>query len=201
MPERCFVALELPERTVPALTSAGAAFRAASPGWREEKWVAPRLLHVTLAFLGPVPDAGLGAVLGRLRQVGERNAPFTLRLSGARATPSAHHAAMVWASLDGDVDDATALRDEVLRAAGCGPDQRPFIPHVTLVRSRRPQRVHHDAITALADSLRDLGKTPDGVVSVPSLTVLASALGAAGPTYSMLGVVPLKGASSPASAD
>jgi 2'-5' RNA ligase len=193
MPGRCFLSIGLPKPVVARLQLTARTFRDASPAWRDEKWVAPALLHVTLAFLGPVPDEDVGALLDRLRETGDRRMPFTLHLSGARAVPTMHRTAMIWALLDGDVQEASSLRDDVLATAGCRPDPRPFRPHVTLVRSRRPRRVHHDPLAALEATLMESGKAPDGLVSVPSFTVVASTLGVAGPTYRTLGVVALKG--------
>jgi 2'-5' RNA ligase len=108
---------------------------------------------------------------------------------------------MVWALLDGDVTDATVLRDDVLTAADRPADPRPFRPHVTLVRSRRPRRVHHDALARIAQELAESGKTVDGTVSVPSLTLLESTLGASGPSYRTLAVVPLTGRPGPRAGD
>lgn len=201
MPGRCFLALDLPEPCVGVLRRAADRLREAEPAWRREKWVAADLFHVTLAFLGPVPDGGLAALLDRLGDAGERHEPFTLRLSGARAVPSAGRAAMVWALLDGDVASASALRDEIAAASRCESDPRPYRPHVTLVRSRRPRSVDHNAVAMISSILEDSGKTPDGLVSVPSFTLFASTLGAAGPTYRTLGVVPLTGVTRPRATD
>jgi RNA 2',3'-cyclic 3'-phosphodiesterase len=201
VPDRCFVAVELPKCVRSALLNASESFRDAAPAWRDEKWVVPDLLHVTLAFLGPVPDGDVPFLLEALRDVGTRHAAFDLHLSGARAVPSGHHALMVWALLEGDVEPASVLHDLVLEAAGREPDPRPFRPHVTLVRSRRPRRVHHEALADLACALAESGKTRDGVVSVPSLTVLSSTLGVGGPAYRSLGVIPLADAAGQRSAD
>jgi 2'-5' RNA ligase len=183
------------------LRGAADRFREEEPAWRREKWVAPDLLHVTLAFLGSVPDDEVAALLDRLERAGERHGPFTLRLTGARAVPSEGRATMVWALLGGGVASASALRDEAVAVSRCEAGPRPYRPHVTLVRSRRPRPVRHRTEEAITSILADSGKTSDGLVSVPSFTLLASTLGAAGPTYRRLGIVPLTGVGEPRTTD
>lgn len=201
MPERCFLAFELPGPVTRTLIRGRDAFRSLSPAWRDEKWVAPELLHVTLAFLGAVPDSDVPALLAALTGAAARRGPFCLRLSECRAVPSARKATMVWALLDGNVDAAAALQYDALAAASREPDRRPYCPHVTLVRARRPHRVHRDAIAAASAALEAAGKTPEGSVSVPSFTVFASTLGPTGPAYHPLARVPLSGPSNSNGAD
>lgn len=193
MPGRCFVAIDLPEPVVTSLTRASTAFLESSPQWAGEKWVAPELLHVTVAFFGTVPDPALPALIDGLARSCARHEPFGLRLSGGRAVPSRHHATMVWALLDGDVEAAASLQADIVEAAGCDADSRPYRPHITLVRSRRPRRVHGVVIDDLSKRLEAAGKGTDGCVSVRSVTVLASTLGATGPTYRALATIPLAG--------
>lgn len=194
MPGRVFVAIELPEPARDLLDDALAAFLRAAPSWRDEKPVAARLFHVTLAFVGAVPDPALPALLERLRCAVRAFEPFALDVDGVRAVPSLHRATMVWASLAGDVDEAAVLADAVARAADLPDTDRRFRPHVTLARARRPRRVERDAIAAAQAALSDPGKETDRVVSVRSVTVFSSTLGNGGPVYEPLAVLPLAGA-------
>lgn len=84
---------------------------------RAEKW------HVTLVFLGDVPDHA--AVVDSLSAL-SRPAPFRLRLSGAGRFGS-----VLWAGLAGDLP---ALHDfrETVRSALPPSDPRPFRPHLTV---------------------------------------------------------------------
>lgn len=192
MPARCFIAVDLPDRAKRALAAAREALLDADPGWTDQKWVDRGLLHVTVAFLGSVPDPILDATIRELAAVASGFSEFELRLTGARAVPGLRRATMVWAEAEAD-GELGALRDELLRAAGCDPDPRPFRPHVTLVRARRAHRIDGDAIAAAGSILSASGKGPDGSMSVPSLTLYASTLGACGPSYEVLADLELAG--------
>ena len=88
-----------------------------------DKW------HLTLVFLGDVPDDRVGTVasiLGGIRPAG----PITLRLSGG-----GRFGAAAWAGLDGAVDALGELRERIrdaLTEGGFGSDERPFRPHLTV---------------------------------------------------------------------
>lgn len=190
MPGRCFIAVDLPEVGRERLATAQDLLREAAPAWRHEKWVDPRLLHVTMAFLGAVPDAALHDTLLALEAASSAAQPFTLRFTGARAVRSTGHATMLWATAEASFD-LTQLRDALLRAARCPADERAFRPHITLARARRPRRIQPSAVGAAGEMLSDAGKGPDGTMSVRSLTVYASTLGPSGPVYESLGTLPL----------
>ncbi|BCY05251.1 RNA 2',3'-cyclic phosphodiesterase [Actinoplanes sp. L3-i22] len=101
---------------------AGARF--ARPG----KW------HVTLAFLGDVPD-GTREVADALATVPPA-APFPLRLTGG-----GRFGEVTWAGLSGDRAALTALRESirtVLDDAGFPIDARPFRPHLTVSYRAEP---------------------------------------------------------------
>ncbi|MEU8658032.1 RNA 2',3'-cyclic phosphodiesterase [Actinoplanes philippinensis] len=90
---------------------------------RPEKW------HVTLAFLGDVPDEGVPVVAAALADVPPPG-PIRLRLGGAGRFGS-----VVWAGVHGDLERLGAFREDVRRAladAGFPIDARPFRPHFTI---------------------------------------------------------------------
>lgn len=186
MPARVFVAMGLPQPTRDLMTRATERLLDADPSWRGEKPVAASLMHVTLVFIGAVPDASLPRLLDRLRTAVARAEPFLVRVSGARAVPSLERASMVWATFDGDVEAATSLATGVARAGDLPAEPRPFRLHATLLRARRPRRVERNAIEAASAVLSDTGKEADRTVSVRSVTVFSSTLGSAGPTYEPL---------------
>ncbi len=196
MPSRCFVAVDLPPKGLALLSDARAAFLDAAPEWAGEKWVRPELIHLTLRFIGPLPD---GAVAEALRVLGAACAartPFELELAGIRAAPSARRATMLWATFGGEVgacrDLAGAMDAALERELDVAAPDRAFKPHVTLVRARGHRRVGADAIAAAQERF-DAGKAADRSVSVRSVTLYSSTLGPGGPVYETLGSMPLDG--------
>jgi RNA 2',3'-cyclic 3'-phosphodiesterase len=106
--------------------------------------------HVTLVFLGEVPDDRLPDVDAALRtSVGTE--PLRLRIAGG-----GRFGTILWAGLSGDVDRLTELgetaRRELARAR-LPFDARPFRPHLTLARpGDRMDRLRVEADRAALDT-------------------------------------------------
>lgn len=204
MPARCFLAIGLTPAVRGALRGARAAFVDEAPDWAGEKWVAPELLHATLKFIGPLPDAAVDEALEALSAAAvcasRANDPASaapgvrLRLDSVRAVPSSRRTGMLWATFTDPGGGAARLHravdDALSMSFGVAADERPFSPHATLLRTRRPRRAP-DAALAAARSRLDSVPDRDRSMSVPSFTLLASTLGPGGPTYDVVGEVPL----------
>jgi 2'-5' RNA ligase len=193
MPPRCFLALTVPDRVVHTLSAARDTFLAGAPDWAGEKWAASRLLHVTLAFLGPLDGDQADADIRRMRETAALVPAFELRLGTVVAVPSSRRATMLWATLD-DPDGAFERLRDVLLPAFRAPRaelHRPLRPHVTLVRARKPRSVDRDALAGASARVGSGGKGPDGIVSVHSVTLFSSTLRAEGPQYRELSVAEL----------
>ncbi|WBC13649.1 RNA 2',3'-cyclic phosphodiesterase [Micromonospora sp. WMMA1998] len=121
-------------------------------------WLAdPDHLHLTLAFLGEVPDDRLVDVesaLGLAAQAfrdGRSGSPL-LRLGGGGSFGRGR-STVLWADVRGDVEAldvlARLIRDE-LRGAGLPYDEKPFRAHLTIARPGDripPADVHADRET------------------------------------------------------
>jgi 2'-5' RNA ligase len=84
---RLFLAVNLPERTRRALWEAAAQLRA---GHYPVRWVEPDAIHITLKFLGDVPDARESEIRTALGPVVHGAKPFAVALEGFGAFPSPH---------------------------------------------------------------------------------------------------------------
>ena len=196
MPGRVFLAIDPSPGVRGALAQLQQALRDGDPRWLGEKWVRPELLHVTVRFIGAMDDSDVSRLLGALRAGISEQRPFELALRGVRAMPDLRRASMLWATLGGDAEVLRRLcatvDGAVSAATGIEPVPRALRPHVTLARARRPHRLDRAAIDAASAYLGSCGKDPDRIVSVRSLTLYASTLGPAGPTYAPLGEVALR---------
>jgi 2'-5' RNA ligase len=190
---RCFVALPLTHTFRELLGDAQRALTSTDPRWAGEKWVATENLHITLKFLGDVPEESVEEVSEALSRAVSPNAPFDLPPAGVRPIPNGHSARMLWATF-ADPSGACARLVADLEAAsftfGVTPDERAFKPHATLVRARRPRSVRAEA---LADAEATLASA--GTVSFSSATFMASTLTGRGPVYRELDTYPLAGGS------
>ncbi len=174
---RLFVALRLPDETVRRVASWQASELAAS----EARVVAEPNLHVTLAFLGSRPSADVDEVLAVVRGVATAAARPVLEPARYRETRSV---GMVVFS--DEEERAARLADGVgegLERIGVYErERREWLPHVTVLRFRRPPR--------LRPSLPDLGR-----VSPSEVALYHSVLRPTGAQYEIVESVVLGGTS------
>lgn len=88
--------------------------------------------HVTLAFLGEVPDGRLPDVTGALDGAAAQASPFGIRLAGG-----GRFGAILWVGVGGDVPALTRLSRLVRRGlsgARVPYDRKRFRPHLTIAR-------------------------------------------------------------------
>ncbi len=95
------------------------------------RWEASSRWHVTLCFLGPVEPTP--SLLDELGAVAGRTPPLPLRLRGAGCF--GEH--VLWAGVEGDLAGPAEQLAQAARGAGLAVDERPFVPHLTLVHRRR----------------------------------------------------------------
>ncbi len=102
-------------------------------------------LHLTLAFLGPVPVHAIPAVADAVGRACRGYGPITTHQLGTAGIPGTERSRIVAAVLaDPDGRLAGLAADVAQRMRPLLPGFRsaePFWPHITLVRLRRPARV------------------------------------------------------------
>jgi len=137
------------------------------------KWVEPRNLHLTLKFLGEVPDHHARAIADAMTRAAREAKPFEMKVAGVGTFPPKGVPRVVWAG-------AEAMQ------VGHEREKRAFHPHLTLgrVKGREGSR----ELRALMESLeaRDFGTCRVGEV-----VLMQSTLSPAGPTYTPLHHAPL----------
>lgn len=103
----------------------------------------PENWHLTLRFLGTVDEPTYDRFLAGLAET-ETVAPFPVRLGSLGAFPRPKRATVVWIGVDEGVKQLTRLNEiaeEAAVSAGLSPEERPYVPHLTLARVRPPQDV------------------------------------------------------------
>jgi RNA 2',3'-cyclic 3'-phosphodiesterase len=182
---RLFIAVPLP----PELTDRAAALLpAALPGLKR---VRPELMHVTLAFLGWVPDEQLHAVDEAARAAAAGHRAFELSFAGAGRFPPSGWPGVVWVGIGEGAEPLAALAASVaveLRGRALKLDDRPFAPHVTLARLREDASGPEARTVAAAV---DAVVVPDLRTRVDRIAVVESVLSPKGPRYTVRREVPL----------
>ncbi|ABS24676.1 RNA 2',3'-cyclic phosphodiesterase [Anaeromyxobacter sp. Fw109-5] len=140
---RLFVALEPPDAVRRRIGARAAALRQAAGRHAEDvRWVPVENLHLTVQFLGAVPEQRVESVADGVRAAAAASRPLALEVKGAGGFPNARRPRVIWLGLEGDVEAARALVADVgrrLAPLGFAPEARPWAAHLTLGRARDPR--------------------------------------------------------------
>ena len=136
---RLFIALDLPQEVKRAAQAVQAELK---PCGADVKWVAPANMHLTLKFLGEAEESLLPDIKQGLAGTCAECPALELGVSGCGAFPTKGKPSVVWLGLTGELERLQGLAAAIEAAmAGLGfePEDRPFKPHLTLGRVRRPR--------------------------------------------------------------
>ena len=151
----------------------------------DARWVAPELLHVTLAFLGATPRPAVPALVEAIREEAAAFPPLDLSL-GRTGTFDSREAAVLWVGLAAGRQEVAALAGALGARLRPGEEEgRRVRPHVTLAR-----RAAREAAAAAADVLGDLRGLP---WRAESIELVRSHLGPGAPRYETLAAFTLTG--------
>ncbi len=131
---RTFIAIEIPDGIKQQMVEVQARLRKAAI---DASWPRPEGIHLTLKFLGEVPESQLPDITAALQASVLGKKPFRLEVSGTGAFPSARNARVLWIGLAGELgalaELQAAVEDAIVRI-GMEREDRPFKPHLTLAR-------------------------------------------------------------------
>jgi RNA 2',3'-cyclic 3'-phosphodiesterase len=157
---RLFVALEIPSTVRENLAELLKTLGAVSP---QTRWVRPENLHVTLKFIGEMPETKLAGIRGALAGV-RSGQPVAIDFRGLGFFPDEKHPRVFWAGIVAS-PNLKALAADIDGAAeklGIPREQRPFSPHLTLARFE-PRRLTEKLRTAIQENAaRDFGSLRTG---------------------------------------
>ncbi|QHS18107.1 RNA 2',3'-cyclic phosphodiesterase [Halopenitus persicus] len=198
---RAFFAVDLPTDLADRIAEVQETLRGAE-GLR---FTDPEQAHVTLEFLGDVPEqpedgsetdvdavneANVDAVIEAGREaVQEADVePFTASVRGLGAFPSTEYIRVVWAGIGDGTAELTRLQAAIesrTTALGYEPDDHEFTPHVTLARmdDARGKGIVQEAIR---DAAADVGSFTVEAVRLKRSTPTDS-----GPVYETVESFPL----------
>jgi 2'-5' RNA ligase len=128
---RLFIALEI----LPEIREKVAEFVSRlKPHLANARWSRPEGLHITLKFLGNVPDGKLPSIEEKLRSISAHS--FSLCVRDTGVFPNAKSPRVLWVGLDApkDLADLAGQIDAAMAELGFEREKHAFTPHVTLAR-------------------------------------------------------------------
>jgi 2'-5' RNA ligase len=146
---RAFFAVDLPPETRAAVGNALDVLRAEGPA--DVRWLAPENQHLTLKFLGEIPEDRVERLVARAQAKLAAAEPFEVELAGFGAFPNAREARVLWLGVArgaGELAKLARKLDAAARVVGAERERRPFAAHLTLGRLREPRRVELERIAA-----------------------------------------------------
>ena len=152
------------------------------------KLVDPTIMHLTLRFIGEIPQATVEKVKEAMDPV--QFQPFEVEFSGMGAFPNLNRINVVWVGIRQGLDKLNDIFNQLeprLRQLGLPADNKGFSPHLTVARVRSAANK-----SALADYVSSLGETDFGRVPVNSVRLKRSTLTPKGPIYTTIHEVTAK---------
>jgi 2'-5' RNA ligase len=189
---RLFVGVELEEAVAERAANAALALRQrladVAPRF-VARWGPAANLHITLWFIGEVPEPRAEAVAEALRPRLDLPA-FRLAIGGCGAYPPSGAPRVLWIGAGAGTGEMQALYARIgarLTPLGCAAERRPYSPHLTIARVKDPGPTPPRALRQTMASV----PAECGESGVKAVTLFRSRLSPRGPAYDPLLRVPL----------
>lgn len=178
---RLFIAVNLSLEAREAIQSALDEIPIKNPPWR---WVGPDNWHLTLKFLGEIPDARLEALNAALNDVARRHRAFEMTLGAFGGFPNLRNPRVLFYDVEQGTKELGALADDVdvavERAVGLQRERRRFVAHVTVARVKEALS---PAVATCCARVSPLSGAGSGVYR---FELMESRLARTGATYSVV---------------
>jgi 2'-5' RNA ligase len=184
---RTFIAIELPQEIKEGLAKVQEQLKGGGAG---ASWTRPEGIHLTLKFLGEVPEPKAQELMSTLTTAVRGTGTFRIEVAGAGAFPNVRNPRVLWIGVSGDLEKLALLQASVeaaMTGLGFEPEDRKFSPHLTLARIKylRPR----DNWQKVVEGIRDINL---GGFEADRVSLIKSELKPAGAVYTELGRVELK---------
>ncbi len=154
-------------------------------------WVKPEAMHLTLKFLGDIPEDSVGTVKALLEKLAGARRPFSMRLKGTGTFPPGGRmsARVLWAGIEesSELMELQSALEAECEKAGFPREARAFHPHLTLGRVKSS-----DGLEPVLRELERYREADLGEMTVAAVTFFQSVLGPSGPVYKVLVEAELK---------
>jgi 2'-5' RNA ligase len=152
-------------------------------------WTREDTMHLTIKFIGEVPTAAVERLSTAASNAVKGIGPFNIVVGGAGSFPKKGPPKVIWIGIDdpsGKLHELHKRLDEECDIRGFPKEHRPFQPHLTIARLRKPHRAR-----TLAAAHEEMGFTPADV-NVSELLMMRSELSSKGSKHTILSSHSLK---------
>ncbi|MBM4134528.1 MAG: RNA 2',3'-cyclic phosphodiesterase [Nitrospira sp.] len=198
---RTFLAVELPASLKQPLVQVQAdvrnrVSRELSPAMRIQ-WVRPDSIHLTVKFLGDIPEDHVGALQSVVGDALRTVPPFPIDVARLGVFPDLRAPRVLWVGLASRSSEGiptttlshlVATVEHCVEELGYPPESRPFNPHLTLARIKEEAKEVGRALARIG--LLD-GDVRLGHLEVRTVALMQSELKPSGSVYTKLWEVPL----------
>ena len=151
-------------------------------------WTATENIHITLKFLGEVPEEQVMAISSGLSV--ESGRPISLRLSGAVLFPPAGAIRVLGIGFQGDTERLVELQGQIetyCQPMGFTRENRKYVPHATLARFRDGLHAKHRV--RVEQSISESASLPPFVLT--EVQLMQSEISPQGSRYTTIATYPI----------
>ena len=160
----------------------------------EINWVRPQHMHLTLKFLGDVPDIETPDICRVVSKVAAASEPFEITCRGVGAFPSSDRPKTLWIGIADGAEQLVQLQkaidDALKNELGYGRELRAFHPHLTIGRVKQLLPGGRDDLIHLLKKHADFDAD---LAIVDEVVTFSSFLSRQGPTHEALDRAELRG--------
>jgi 2'-5' RNA ligase len=183
---RSFIAIKIPDEIKKNMVTIQEQLKKAKV---EASWPRAEGMHLTLKFLGDVPETRITEIVNGLQTAAEGIGQLRLEVKGIGTFPNSQNPRVVWIGISGDIEKLTKLQgavEDTMARIGLERDKRKFAAHLTLGRIKNIRS--RDQWLAVLAELRD--RSLSGF-DATSIYLMKSELKSAGAVYEEMGRVDL----------
>ncbi|MGI8896953.1 MAG: RNA 2',3'-cyclic phosphodiesterase [Pyrinomonadaceae bacterium] len=179
---RVFCAIDLPEHARERIINHAARLRALCDH-AQASWSREESIHLTLKFLGEIQTSTLSNLSDAAGRAVADFSPFQITLEETGVFPKHGTPRVLWIGVkdeSGKLVELHSCLEEACAREGFAREEKPFHPHLTIARLRKPQ-----GASALAAAHKKMRFEP-AAVAVAELLVIRSELSGAGSKYTVI---------------
>lgn len=187
---RAFIAIDMPPPIRQKIEEVSTFFQTQAPPGAL-KWVSAENVHLTLEFLGELPETTINQIKTTLRDTFITFPDFELTIHGLGMYPNTKQPRVVWLGITGGkpLNQLHAHLLQALESIHILPDSKPFSPHLTLARARRG--ITKTEAQEIGSSFSQFKVGTIGTFGVGAIVLYQSQLTPKGPLYTPLLTLPL----------